>query len=105
VASTANNTLHPYGPALKAACQAGWTDFLTWHKNAVVRDEGLSRLKMFSKIMQFEANRPYEQWYNSKEHLELDSTEAKALIAVADDKAEKAEFKAYVRCAKKGKWS
>ena len=51
--------------------------------------------------MLFEANRPYEQWYNSRERLELAPEDKKTILGVAESTTEKSEFKGYVRRAKR----
>ncbi len=92
-------------PALSIACNAGWADFRTWYLNENVRTEGVSRLSLFQKVMEFEANRPYQRWYNSPERLELNSDDKDTLMRLAESPTEKIEYSDYFRCAIEERWS
>jgi hypothetical protein len=53
-------------------------------------------------VLEFEANRPYQKWYNSQEPLGITKTQKAVLMSLAKTKEERREFKLYFKAAMKG---
>jgi hypothetical protein len=87
-----------------AAFETGWKDFSEWYFDSSKRIRSLALLDLFRLILEFEANRPYQKWYNSQEALSLTEGQEETLMSLAgDDLGSKEEFRAYLKQAKNGR--
>jgi hypothetical protein len=62
------------------------------------RAEALASLALFKDVLEFEMNRPYENWYGSPEWLKLDAVELGAVDAIVKERPQYAEqIGAYIK--------
>ena len=87
---------------LAAAFDSGWQDFVSWYFDADKRTRSLAVLEVFRLVLEFEANRPYQKWYNSQEPLGMTKTQKAVLMSLAKTKEERREFKLYFKAGMKG---
>jgi hypothetical protein len=89
--------------ALAVPFDSGWKDFVFWYSDAEKRARSFAMLEVFRLILEFEANRPYQKWYNSQQPLEITEEQKKILKALAKSDAERREFEGYLKAAVKGR--
>jgi len=105
VASRSDKTIFCSDGPLRAACEKAWRDFHLWYANEKSRRDGLKLLVVIAKVVTFEANRPYEQWYNTQELLELDSDDRETIQSLARTSGDASDLADYIRCADDRRWT
>jgi hypothetical protein len=85
------------------AFDSGWQDFVSWYSDTNKRTRSLALLEVFRLVLEFEANRPYQKWYNSQEPLDITKDQKVVLMSLAKSDVERREFEAYVTAAVKGR--
>ncbi len=88
---------------LAAAFDSGWQDFASWYSDDGKRTRSLALLEVFRLVLEFEANRPYQKWYNSQESLEITKAQKVVLMSLAKTRGERREFNHYLKAAVKGR--
>lgn len=89
--------------ALAVPFDSGWKDFVLWYSDAEKRAKSLAMLGVFRLILEFEANRPYQKWYNSQQPLGITEEQKNILKTLAKSDAERKEFERYFKAAVKGR--
>jgi hypothetical protein len=89
--------------ALAVPFDSGWQDFVLWYSDADKRVKSLAVLDVFRLVLEFEANRPYQKWYNCQQPLELNEAQKKILMGLAKTDAERREFKVYLKAGTAGR--
>jgi hypothetical protein len=87
---------------LAVAFDSGWQDFVAWYSDDNKRKRSLALLEVFRLVLELEANRPYQKWYNSMEPLEITEAQKAVLLSLADSDEERQEFEKYLKAATKG---
>jgi hypothetical protein len=89
--------------ALAAAFDSGWKDFVFWYSDTDKRSRSMALLEVFRLVLEFESNRPYQKWYNCQQPLELTKEQKAVVMSLASSPAERAEVKAYLKAALRGR--